>query len=63
MKKLFVSLLLCTALLLALPLAARAEAKLDYVTDSAGILSADTRTALNDRAAQVSRQYGFPVFS
>ena len=29
-KRLFACLLLCTALLLALPLAARAEAKLDY---------------------------------
>ena len=34
MKKRFLfSLLLCAALLLALPLAARAEAKLDYVSD------------------------------
>ena len=61
-KRLLVSLLLCTVLLLALPLAARAEAKLDYVSDYAGVLSADARASLNDRAARVSQQYGFPVY-
>ncbi|MCR5576010.1 MAG: TPM domain-containing protein [Oscillospiraceae bacterium] len=38
------------------------EAKLDYVNDFAGILSAETRDVLNQRAAQVSQQYGFPVY-
>ena len=61
-KRLFACLLLCTLLLLALPLTAGAEAKLDYVTDTAGILSSETRDALNQRAAQVSQQYGFPVY-
>ncbi|MCR5576367.1 MAG: TPM domain-containing protein [Oscillospiraceae bacterium] len=61
-KRLLACLLLCTALLLALPLAAGAEAKLDYVNDYTGILSAETRDALNTKAAQVSQQYGCGVY-
>ena len=63
MKKRFLfSLLLCAALLLALPLAARAEAKLDYVSDYANILSAETRENLNSQAAQIAADTGCGVY-
>ena len=62
MKKLLVSLLLCSVLLLSLGLCAHAEAKIDYVTDTAGILSEDVRTQLNEQAREISRQYGCGVY-
>ena len=63
MKKRFLfSLLLCAALLLALPLTARAEAKLDYVSDYANILSAETRESLNSQAAQIAADTGCGVY-
>ena len=63
MKKRFLfSLLLCAALLLALPHAARAEAKLDYVSDYANILSAETRESLNSQAAQIAADTGCGVY-
>ena len=61
-RRLFVCLLLSAALLLALPLTARGEAKLDYVNDYANILSAETRASLNARAAELSEQYEFPIY-
>ena len=61
-KKLLASLLLVCMLLAGLTLTAHAEARLDYVNDYAGILTADERDALNTRAAQVSEAYGFPVY-
>ncbi len=61
-KKLLASLLLVCVLLAGLTLTAHAEARLDYVNDYAGILTADERDALNARAAQVSEAYGFPVY-
>ena len=61
-RRLFACLLLSAALLLALPLTARGEAKLDYVNDYANILSADMRSTLNARAAELSQQYGFPIY-
>ena len=61
-KKLLASLLLVCVLLAGLTLTAHAEARLDYVNDYAGILTADERDALNTRAAQVSEAYGFPVY-
>ena len=63
MKKRFLfSLLLCAALLLALPLTARAEAKIDYVSDYANILSAETRESLNSQAAQIAADTGCGVY-
>ena len=63
MKKVFsVSLLLCFALLLALPVAASAEAKLDYVSDYAGVLSAERRDSLNAQAAQIAAETGCGVY-
>ena len=62
MKRVFVCLFLCTALLLSLGLCAHAEAKIDYVADTAQILSEDVRAALNDQAAQISAQYGCGVY-
>ena len=62
MKRVFVCLFLCTALLLSLGLCAHAEAKIDYGADTAQILSEDVRAALNDQAAQISAQYGCGVY-
>ena len=62
MKKLFVSLLLCAAFVLSLGLCAHAEAKIDYVTDTAGILSEDSRAALNEQARAISEQTGCGVY-
>ena len=61
-RRFLVTLLLLCVLLAGFSLTAHAEARLDYVNDFAGILTADEREALNERAAQVSRQYGFPVY-
>ena len=62
MKKLLVSLLLCTALLLSLGLCARAEARIDYVTDTAGILSEDSRAELSEQAREISERTGCGVY-
>ena len=61
-KKLFVSLLLALSLLLGVCACAHAEARLDYVTDAAGVLSEAERQALNDKAAQISGEYGCGVY-
>ena len=61
-KKLLLCLLLCAALLLSLGAAAHAEPQLDYVNDYAGLLTEETRGELNERAAELYRQYGFPVY-
>ena len=62
MKKYLVSLLLCAALLLGLGLCAHADARIDYITDTAGLLSEDARAQLNATAAQISRQYDCGVY-
>jgi len=62
MKKGFVSLLLMLALLLSLSVCAFAEARIDYVTDAANILSAGEKQELRDRAEQISEQYDFGVY-
>ena len=62
MKKLLVSLLLALALLAGLAASAGAEARLDYVTDGSGLLSEDTRLELNERARQLSEEYGCGVY-
>ena len=62
MKKILVSLLLAFALLLSINIAAHAEARLDFVTDGAGVLTDSEKQALRDRAAQVSGQYDFGVY-
>ncbi len=62
MKKLWISLLLALALLLSLGAGAFAEARLEYVTDEAGILSEDTRRELNERARQISEDTGCGVY-
>ena len=61
-KKLLLCLLLCTALLLSLGLTAHAEAQLDYVSDYAGLLTEETRNTLNERARQISEEYGCPLY-
>lgn len=61
-KKLFLSLLLVLSLLLGLSACAYAEARLDNVSDYAGVLSDYERQSLNDRAAQISSQYDCGVY-
>ena len=61
-KKLLCSLLLVLALLLPFGVCAHAEARLDYVNDYAGILSDEQRQSLNDRAAEISKQYDCGVY-
>ena len=61
-KKLLLTLLLALALLLGLSASAFAEARLDYVTDEAGILSETERTELNARAGRISEQYQCGVY-
>ena len=61
-KRLLITLLIACMLLAGLTLTAHAEARLDYVSDFAGILTADERAALNDRAAELSQAYGFPIY-
>ena len=64
-KRLLITLLLlCVALTAfgASSLPAHAEARLDYVTDGANLLSEAERAALRDRAAEISDRYGFPVY-
>ncbi len=62
MKRLLASLLLILALVLSLSVCAHAEARIDYVSDYAGILSSDEQRDLRDRAAAVSAQYDFGVY-
>ena len=62
MKKVSVSLLLLLALLLSLSACASAEARIDYVTDAANILTAGEKQELRDRAEQISEQYDFGVY-
>ena len=61
-KKLFVCLLLAAALILSLGLAAHAESQLDYVNDYAGLLTEESRSALNARAEEISEEYGCGVY-
>ena len=61
-KKLLLTLLLALALLLSLSASAFAEARLDYVTDEAGILSEEERTRLNAQAGRISEQYQCGVY-
>lgn len=55
---------LCLGLLLALQLCipASAEAKLEYVTDIAGLLTAEETNALEATAAEISEKYNFGVY-
>ena len=62
MKRILASLLLVIVLLLSLSVCAHAEARIDYVSDYAGILSFDEQKDLRDRAASVSAQYDFGVY-
>lgn len=62
MKKLVPSLLLILALMLSLSVCAHAEARIDYVSDYAGILSSDEQKDLRDRAAAISAHYDFGVY-
>ena len=62
MKKLLISLLLSLALLLSLGAAVPGEARLDYVTDGAGLLTEAEVQDLQSRAARISEQYGFGVY-
>ena len=61
-KKTWISLLLLLSLLCCLTVSAHAEARLDYVSDYAGLLSDYERQSLNDEAAQLSEQYDCGVY-
>ena len=62
MKRTVSSLLLVIILLLSLSVCAHAEARIDYVSDYAQLLSESERQGLNSLAAQISDQYDFGVF-
>ena len=62
MKRILASLLLVIVLLLSLSVCAHAEARIDYVSDYAQLLSESERQGLNSLAAQISDQYDFGVF-
>ena len=62
MKRILASLLLVIILLLSLSVCAHAEARIDYVSNYAGILSSDEQKDRRDRAAAVSAQYDFGVY-
>ena len=62
MKKLLISLLLSLALLLSLGAAVHGEARLDYVTDGAGLLTEAEVHDLQSRAARISEQYSCGVY-
>ena len=62
MKRIVPSLLLILALILSLSVCAHAEARIDYVSDYAQLLSESERQGLNSLAAQISDQYDFGVF-
>lgn len=62
MKKALISLLLLLALVLSLSVCAHAEARLDFVTDGAGVLTDSEKQELRDRAAQISERFGFGVY-
>ncbi len=61
MKKIFVSLILCLALIMGMGLSASA-AGIGFVTDTAGILSAEDAAALEEQAKTVSEFYGCGVY-
>ena len=61
-KKAIVSLLFTLCLLLCMTAAAHAEARIDYVSDYAGLLSDAQRQDLSNLAARVSDEYNFGVF-
>ena len=61
-KKAIVSLLFALCLLLCMTAAAHAEARIDYVSDYAGLLSDAQRQDLSNLAARVSDEYNFGVF-
>ena len=61
-KKAIVSLLFALCLLLGMTAAAHAEARIDYVSDYAGLLSDAQRQDLSNLAARVSDEYNFGVF-
>ena len=63
MKKLLMCLFLCLSLCLSCSVLAAAEGEsLDYVTDSAGILSENEAKSLNDEAARITERYGCAVY-
>ena len=62
MKRIVPSLLLILALILSLSVCAHAEARIDYVSDYAGILDPDEQKDLRDQAAAISAQYDFGVY-
>lgn len=61
-KKALISLLLLLSLLCCLTVSAHAEARLDYVSDYAGLLSDYERQSLSEEAAQLSEQYDCGVY-
>ena len=61
-KKAIVSLLFALCLLLCMTAAAHAEARIDYVSDYAGLLSDAQRQDLSNLAARVSDEYNFGIF-
>ena len=62
MKKFLSSVLAVLLLIVCLSIPAFADAQLSYVTDDAGILYDSDISALEERAAAVSEQYGCGVY-
>lgn len=60
MRKLWLVLLTCTALVFAMPVTALA-ADVDWVTDIAGVITEDERQELNERAAEITETYACDV--
>lgn len=61
-KRWLLSLLLVLVMLLGVCASAHAEARIDHVTDAAGILTESERQSLNDRAAQLSEETGCGIY-
>lgn len=62
MKKRFVCALLATLLALSLSVPALADSEGSYVVDLAGLLGYDQRERLEQRASEISQQYGCGVY-
>jgi len=61
-KKILLSLCLALCLLLGITASAHAAAQIDYVSDYAGLLTDAERQRLNERAEEITNEYGFGVF-
>ena len=61
-KRFLLSLCLILCLMLGVTASAHAAAQIDNVSDYAGILTSAEQQKLNERAAEVTAEYGFGVF-